>query len=222
MQMADESAAKARAPMLGAARHREEAGVEFSRIVAFSDGVFAIAITLLVLALDVPEHADDLTRVLENQEGDLFAYALSFAVLGRWWLGHHRFFGSLERFDGPLMGLNLFYLAWIALVPFSSEVLGDYGDETAGVVLYAANMAGVALAFAAQIVYAYRRGLMKPEVRRGERRFAAPATFVAGGVFLVSIPVAFVSPLAAMLMWLLIFFGGRWIEDRLGGIGTTA
>src|SRR5918994_1049127 len=165
MQMADESAAKARPPALGAARHREEAGVEFSRIVAFSDGVFAIAITLLVLALDVPEHANDLTRVLENQEGDLFAYALSFAVLGRWWLGHHRFFGSLERFDGPLMGLNLFYLAWIALVPFSSEVLGDYGDETAGVVLYAANMAGVALAFSAQIVYADRRGLMKPELR---------------------------------------------------------
>jgi uncharacterized membrane protein len=222
MQMADESAAKARPPALGAARHREEAGVEFSRIVAFSDGVFAIAITLLVLALDVPEHANDLTRVLENQEGDLFAYALSFAVLGRWWLGHHRFFGSLERFDGPLMGLNLFYLAWIALVPFSSEVLGDYGDETAGVVLYAANMAGVALAFSAQLVYAYRRGLMKPELRGVERRFAAPATFVAGGVFLASIPVAFLSPLAAVLMWLLIFFGGRWIEDRLGGIKTTA
>jgi uncharacterized membrane protein len=218
--MADENAARAGAGTARTGRHREEWGVEFSRIVAFSDGVFAIAITLLVLALDVPESTDDLTRALENQSGDLFAYALSFAVLGKWWLLHHRFFSSLQRFDGPLMGLNLFYLAWIALVPFTSEVLGDYGDETAGVVLYAANMAGVALTFAAQIVYSYRRGLMKPELRGLERRFAAPATFLTAAVFLASIPVAFVSPDVAPLMWLVIFFLGRRIEERIGGIRT--
>jgi uncharacterized membrane protein len=216
--MADESAAPARGRTPGPGRHREEWGVEFSRIVAFSDGVFAIAITLLVLALNIPEHTDDLTGVLENQEGDLLAYALSFAVLGRWWLSHHRFFSALERFDGPLMGLNLFYLAWIALVPFTSEVLGDYGDRAPAVVLYAANMAGVALTFAAQLVYAHERGLMRPRLRGLERRYAAPVTFLSAGVFLVSIPVAFLSPLVAILMWLLIFFTGRWIEDRLGGI----
>ncbi len=64
------------------ARHRDEWGVEFSRIVAFSDGVFAIAITLLVLAIEIPENSADLTRVLEHQRGDFFAYALSFGVLG--------------------------------------------------------------------------------------------------------------------------------------------
>jgi uncharacterized membrane protein len=220
-EMADEGAVSAAAGAAKPGRHREEYGVEFSRIVAFSDGVFAIAITLLVLALDVPEHTDDLTRVLEDQSGDLFAYALSFAVLGKWWLIHHRFFSSLERFDGGLMGLNLFYLAWIALVPFTSEVLGDYGGQTAGVVVYAANMAGVALTFSAQIVYSYRRGLTKPELRGYERRFAGPVTFITGGIFLASIPVAFLSPLAATLMWLLVFFAGGWIEDRLGGLKTA-
>jgi uncharacterized membrane protein len=218
--MANETAARAGAERRPG-RHREEWGVEFSRIVAFSDGVFAIAITLLVLALDVPENADDLTRVLENQRGDLLAYALSFAVLGKWWLLHHRFFSSLERFDGPLMGLNLLYLAWIALVPFTSEVLGDYGDETAGVVLYAANMSGIALTFAAQLVYSYRSGLMKPELRGVERRFAAPATFVSAGVFLASIPVAFLSPAVATVMWLLVFFLGRRIEERMGGLRAS-
>jgi uncharacterized membrane protein len=219
--MPDEGAAHAGAGSQAPGRRREEWGVEFSRIVAFSDGVFAIAITLLVLALDVPEHTEDLTRVLENQRGDLFAYALSFAVVGKFWLIHHRFFGSLERFDGVLMGLNLVYLAWIALVPFTSEVLGDYGDQTAAVVLYAANMAGVTLTFSAQLVYSYRRGLLKPELRRFERRFAGPATFISAIVFLASIPVAFLSPAVATLMWLLIFFTGRWIEDRVGGIKTA-
>src|SRR5918996_1050051 len=134
-------------------RHRDEWGVEFSRIVAFSDGVFAIAITLLVLAFQIPENSPDIVHSLLNQRGDLFAYALSFAVLGRLWLAHHRFFSVLERFDGTLMGLNLLYLAWIVLVPFTSEVLGDYGDDSAGVILYAAIMFAVTVTFGVQIVY---------------------------------------------------------------------
>src|SRR5687767_3565887 len=141
---------------------RAEAAVEFSRIVAFSDGVFAIAITLLVLALEIPENAADLGQSLRDQEGDFFAYALSFAVLGKLWLAHHRFFASLEHFDNTLMGLNLFYLAWIALVPFSSELLGDYSGEAEAVIAYALNMVGVSLTFTWQISHAHRRGLIKP------------------------------------------------------------
>jgi uncharacterized membrane protein len=79
------------------AKHREENEIEFSRIVAFSDGVFAIAITLLVLNLDVGEGVKDgeLGTVLWNHHQDLFAYVLSFAVIGRFWLIHHRFFGEV-------------------------------------------------------------------------------------------------------------------------------
>src|SRR4051794_10699289 len=94
----------------GRARHRNEAEVEFNRIVAFSDGVFAIAITLLVLGLTVPSGVQNLTETLLDNEGDFLAYAISFAVLGRYWLAHHRFFSALERFDGVLMALKLFYL----------------------------------------------------------------------------------------------------------------
>ena len=207
-------------PGVRSARHREEWGVEFSRIIAFSDGVFAIAVTLLVLALEIPEDTADLTRTLEGQTGDLFAYALSFAVLGKLWLSHHRFFGSLLRFDGVLMGLNLLYLAWVALVPFTSDVLGDYGDQTAAVVVYAANMSGVTLTFAAQIVYAYRTDLMKPQMREFERRYAGPANFTIAGVFLLSIPVAFLHSDVATVMWLLIFLTGWRVSRRIAGAGT--
>jgi uncharacterized membrane protein len=199
----------------GRARHRDEAGVEFSRIVAFSDGVFAIAMTLLVLGLTIPSGVKDLTRALLDDQGDFLAYAISFAVLARYWLSHHRFFSALERFDRRLMALNLFYLSWIALVPFTSQVLGDYGDKTDAVVLYAVNMILVSGSFYLQLVYAYRRELFRAEAREYERRHNAPRSLVVVGVFTASIPVAFVSPLAAALMWVATFFIGwqvtRWL-----------
>ena len=198
----------------GRSRHRNEAEVEFNRIVAFSDGVFAIAITLLVLGLTVPPHLSDLRRALLNNQDDFIAYAISFAVLGRYWLAHHRFFSALERFDGRLMALNLVYLACIALVPFSSGVLGDYSGHTEAVVLYAINMILVSGSFYAQVLFSTRAGLVRPEARPFERRYAAPLNLVVVGVFALSIPVAFLSPLAATLMWLTIFFIGRWVLGR--------
>src|SRR5512133_1753031 len=148
-------------PRTDSAQRRDENQVEFSRIVAFSDGVFAIAITLLVLNLSVPEHikGDDLTTVLWEQRQDLFAYAISFAVIGRFWIVHHRFFGEVTSFDGRLLVLNLFYLFWIVLIPFSSQVLGDHGGDTAAVVLYAANLAGVILVGRLMFDDARRAGL---------------------------------------------------------------
>ena len=196
-------------------QHRDEWGVEFARIVAFSDGVFAIAITLLVLAFQIPENSPDIVHSLLNQKGDVFAYALSFAVLGRLWLAHHRFFSVLERFDGTLMGLNLLYLAWIVLVPFTSEVLGDYSNDSGGVILYAAVMFAVSLTFGVQIVYSYRAGLVKAEIQGFEHRYAGTASFIVAGVFLASIPVALVAPDVAPFMWLVVFLSGYRIARLL-------
>ena len=188
-----------------AARRREENEVEFSRIVAFSDGVFAIAITLLVLNLNVPEHiaGDDLNQVLWDQRQDLLAYVISFAVIGRFWILHHRFFASVVGFDARLLGLNLFYLGWIALLPFSSQVLGDHGGDSAAIVLYAVNLSGTILVGMLMFADARRAGLSRmpeEEVREGRRRAVRIAA-----VFLASVPVALVAPAAAPLLWLALF-----------------
>src|ERR1700759_4936253 len=125
------------------AREREGNEIEFSRIVAFSDGVFAIAITLLVLNLNVDHlHGHSLSDALWGQRDNLLAYAISFAVIGRFWVVHHRFFSEVTGFDGRLLALNIFYLAWIVLIPFSSAVLGDYGGDEAAVILYALEHGG--------------------------------------------------------------------------------
>jgi uncharacterized membrane protein len=201
------------------ARRREENEVEFSRIVAFSDGVFAIAITLLVLNLSVPEHlhGNDLNNVLWEQRQDLLAYAISFAVIGRFWIVHHRFFSSVIGFDGRLLSLNLFYLGWIALFPFSAQVFGDHAGDTAAIVVYAVNLAGIALVGMLMAADARRAGLAKmspQEAREGQRR-----ALIVAVVFLVSIPVAFVNPHIAPLLWLALFADpvGRRVARRRNG-----
>jgi uncharacterized membrane protein len=198
------------------ARRRDENEIEFSRIVAFSDGVFAIAITLLVLGLGVPRHlhGESLGEALWDQRESLFAFALSFAVIGRFWVVHHRFFSDVVGFDGRLLGLNLFYLAWIVLIPFSSSVLGDHGGQTASVVLYAANLSGVILIGLLMSTYARRTGLVQtePTVAKATQRRSVFITLV----FFASIPVAFVDANLAPYLWLALFLdlGGRLSGGR--------
>jgi uncharacterized membrane protein len=81
-------------------KRREGNEIEFSRIVAFSDGVFAIAITLLVLGLDIPKHlaSDQLAQALFDNWDNLVAFAISFAVIGRFWVVHHRIFSEVKAF----------------------------------------------------------------------------------------------------------------------------
>ena len=193
------------------ARERAEAEVEFARVVAFSDGVFAIAMTLLVLGLSVPAGLDDLGDALLDERASLFSYALSFAVLAKLWLDHHQFFGGLERFDRRLMTLNLVYLAFVAVIPFTSQVLGDYGDRSAAVILYAASIAAVALVLAVQVSHAYRRGLLREDYR-AEARASAPGAFAAVIVFCASIPLALIDPVVAMVSWI----AASPVGDRLG------
>ena len=196
------------------ARRREENEVEFSRIVAFSDGVFAIAITLLVLNLSVPEHIadDDLTTALWEQRQDLFAYGLSFAVIGRFWISHHNFFSKVTGFDGRLLALNIFYLAWVVLIPFSSQVLGDHGGDTGAIVIYAANLAGVMLVGLLMMTDARRAGFSKFD--RAEEDSIKRRYLIVALVFLVSIPVAFVDGHAAQLIWLVLFLQPLFIRVR--------
>ena len=188
---------------------RSEREVEFGRIVAFSDGVMAIAITLLVLNVSVPDlpagREDELTRALLRRWPDLLSYALSFAVVGRFWLVHHRFFGTLERFDARLLVLNLLFLGLIALVPFTTEVLDSYGTEPAAPILYALSLGLAGLANWAMVDHAIRRDLVRPEARAATLPYARGQGLLPFIIFAASMPIALVSPTAAELSWVLIF-----------------
>ena len=115
----------------GIVQSRGEGELEFGRVVAFSDGVIAIAITLLVLTLDVPNVPNgDLAEALGDQWRQYLAFVLSFALIGRFWIVHHRAF-TLERFDGTLMVLNLIFLALIVVMPFATDLVAEYEDLSA-------------------------------------------------------------------------------------------
>jgi uncharacterized membrane protein len=191
-------------------KKREGNELEFGRIVAFSDGVFSIAITLLVLAIGVKNkevlHVG-LGQALLNQHEALLAYAISFAVIGRFWVIHHGFFGDVKAFDSRLIALNLFYLGWIVLIPLSSQVLGEYGGQFPAVVLYSANLTGVVLIGQWMRWDAHRAGLTERDEMTG-REDLVSSIFIAG-VFLLSIVVALWDASIAPFTWFLLFIEGR-------------
>jgi uncharacterized membrane protein len=188
-------------------KRREENEVEFSRIVAFSDGVFAIAITLLVLNLHLDSGLDgahQVAQALWDEREQFLAFAISFAVIGRFWLVHHRFFGEVRAFDGRLLALNLFYLAWIVLIPFSTEVLGEYGGKAPALILYSVNLAAVILT--SLWMAADARGAGLTTIDDLTHRETWIRSFYIAGVFLLSIPLALVAPGEAPLLWLVLFY----------------
>src|SRR5262245_17519133 len=96
--------------------HYDRESLEFERVAFFSDAIFAIAMTILVVGLDVPSIADetssrDLWHALNDMSGQVLMFFISFAVLGSFWLGHHRFFGRLATIDRRTAAINLTYLA---------------------------------------------------------------------------------------------------------------
>jgi uncharacterized membrane protein len=189
-------------------------GVE--RLAAFSDGVFAIAITLLVLPLTEAQiHEETVTADLEALLPKGLTFALSFAVIGRFWLLHHSDVQHITRTDDKLLVFNLAFLFTIAFLPFPTAVLGESSDSGAAAILYAATIMAASLASTAMWWYAARHGLLDPE--------QAPAAQVranlAGGLaaalaFAPSIPLALVSPSWAKVSWLLLI-PFSMIADRL-------
>jgi uncharacterized membrane protein len=190
-------------------KKRDENEVEFGRIVAFSDGVFSIAITLLVLGITIDPGLprDKLAHALWEEREALLAYAISFAVIGRFWVVHHSFFSEVKAFDGRLMGLNMFYLGWIVLIPFSSQVLGEYGGQLPAVIVYSANLTGVVLVGQWMRWDAHRAGLTETDEMTGREDLISSLFITA--VFLLSIVVALFDASIAPYIWILLFIEGR-------------
>jgi uncharacterized membrane protein len=185
----------------------EDRAFDYERTVALSDGVFAIAMTLLVLTISVPllahGHEGDLGHRLVDRETEFRSYAISFAVIGLLWVRHHIFFRGLDRIDTRLTALNLLYLGLVAFLPYPTRILGLYGDQPVAVVLYASTGAIVALLGGFMRRHADRAGLVSAA---GRRELAGREHWLtAPGVFALSIPVAFVSTTVAELLWLLMF-----------------
>lgn len=180
-----------------------ERGTDLSRIVAFVDAVFAIAITLLVLQLDVPTGVDsgsELWARLEDQGPDFLAFGISFVVLGFYWLINHRLMRTLAEFDARLIMLVLLYLVFIVLIPFSSQLLGENGDLDLAVVIYTVNVVLVNASLTFMLTHAERAGLEKPEYHDQLVAGRKASAFITV-TFLLAIPLTFLIGSWALLIW---------------------
>jgi uncharacterized membrane protein len=138
---------------------------ETARIEAFSDGVFAIAITLLILEIKVPNAASgDLSMQLIRQWPSYFAFVFSFAFIGIMWINHHRLFSHIKRSNNVLLFLNLLLLLGVTAVPFPTAVLAQHlgqSDQRAAAILYHGTYFAIAIFFNILWRYASRHLLGK-------------------------------------------------------------
>lgn len=161
------------------------------RVAYFSDAVYAIALTLLVLDLRVPEGATNALEALQLEWSAYVGFALSFVIIGYSWMGHHRRFRFVTGHDSGLLVVNLVLLFFVVSLPFPTSLLSTFAPETAAVVAYAAAVALLQLAQLAEWIYLGRRGLLSPEIDAGIYRFVCwdflPAIAVFGGSIVVAL-----------------------------------
>jgi uncharacterized membrane protein len=201
----------------------EQGGYQIARVLALSDGVFAIALTLLAFSLRVaPEaRANRLGDIVRNQWPVFFAYALSVVVIGGFWIGHHRAFARISRVDTGLLWINFVFLGLLALVPYPTDLLGRFPSETPSVALYAGVVAAVALTGWCLYEYARRNGLFHTAPGAATGRLVGARALSVCVVFAVSVAVAFWSPLLAQLLWL-VAIPARMAATRWAGGGRGA
>jgi len=185
----------------------ETAGESIGRILALSDGVFAIALTLLILDIAVPATTNGaLGKALLDLWPRYLAYALSFLVIARFWMVHHQMYRLIVRDNATLVWLNFLLLIFIAFLPFPTAVLGAHRGSAAAAVLYATAVWLTSASSAAYLWYASGRGnLLRPDAGRAQIR-AMRARSVSGPVlFALSVPVAAFAPYVAYAVWVIAF-----------------
>ena len=193
-----------------AVQERRYLGLGKQRIEALTDGVFSIAMTLLVFGIKIPDLSGPnisarLPHELASLKPELFAYGLSFIMLGIYWVGHHNQFHYIRRSDRVLLWLNLAFLMCLTFIPFSTAILGRYPGERLSIIVYAGNLIVVGLLLYA--IWWYATGGLRLVDHDIEPRLVAKAKtriLVAPCVFCLSIPLSFWSVRLSLILFLLV------------------
>ena len=184
--------------------------MEKNRLEAFSDGVLAIIITIMVLELKVPQHAKQLTD-LEPILPVFLSYVLSFLYVGIYWNNHHHMFQSTKQVTGGILWANLHLLFWLSLFPFTTGWMGQNHYAPTPTAIY-----GFTLLMAAVAYYILQRTIIR---QQGSRSLLAAAVGkdlkakLSLLCYVAAIPLAFVSPWIASALYVVVAF--FWlIPDR--------
>ena len=192
-------------------------------MLAFSDGLFAIAMTLLVVGITVPvlqqgDSVDELADALNDLTGSIVSFVISFLVIGRYWVAHHEFFSRLKAVDARLVWINLIYLMFIAFLPFPTALLGNFFENPLAVTIYAVSVAAISGMEVVEYRHAHDNDLMAERLPDDVYRWGAFLSLAPVFLFVASIPLAFVHTWIAVASWYLFvpFFRivQRWQPER--------
>jgi uncharacterized membrane protein len=199
--------------------------VDTGRLEAFSDGVFAIAITLLILEVGVRGEGGSLAHRLTEQWPSYAAFIVSFANIGILWLNHHRMFVSIRAADHGLVVLNLALLLAVSFIPFPTKIMGeelhgDFADRRTSAVFYGLTFVAVSLAFNALWLWAARgRRLIEPSTPKPHVDAHTRRSLLSIPAFLVATLVALRSPEGALFLYGIIALSyllpGEWLNRLL-------
>lgn len=212
--------------MSEASENRPVEGLSTNRLVALSDGVFAVAITLLVLNLQVPQLAasvvsQELVSKLFELWPKLLVYVLSFVIVGIYWVAHHNSFHYIKRSDRTLLWLNLLLLLCIVFIPFPTALVGQYPEQQISIVIYGGTLVMTGLVL--QLLWWYATSGYHLVDREIDPRLVQRATrrnLTAPLVYLLAIGVSFLSVQISLIFFILVplyyIFPGRidrhWIQ----------
>jgi uncharacterized membrane protein len=199
---------------------------EFDRAIGFVDATYALALTLLVTTLeveDVPAAWASLDSLYDAVGAQFVTFLIAFAVIASYWLNHHRLVSAFTAIDYPEIVLNLCLVAAIVLLPFTTRYVGDPSveEEALPTVALAVNVALCSILHAGVYALAVARGLVGERPSALEYRGYLTMSLLVAAVFLLSIPIAYASPSAARLSWLvlvpLMAVARRWITRAVAG-----
>lgn len=171
-----------------------------NRLEAFSDGVLAIIITIMVLELKVPH--GDTPETLAPLVPVFMSYVLSFVYVGIYWNNHHHMLQTVERVGGGVLWANMHLLLWLSLVPFVTAWMGKTDFAAMPVALYGSVLLGASIAY-----YILTRALLAAHGR--DSRFAAALGSdrkgrISVGIYIAAIALAFVSPTLSCALYVLV------------------
>lgn len=175
-----------------------------SRVLALSDGVFAIIMTLLVLDIRVPQPADagSLASALRGLRPSLTAFVISFILAGMYWVGHRDLFALIRRADRGLVWLNIVYLLPLCLLPFGAGLLGRYDREPVALRIYGLILVTIAVMRAAIWLYATGRpDLLWRRLDHRQWRAGLALTVTPGLIFLLAVLIAATAPGVSLLIY---------------------
>ena len=198
-------------------------GRETARVEAFSDGVIAIAITLLVLDVKVPPHdeASDLWRSLGDLWPSYVGFALSFVIIGIIWANHHDMFGLIGRVDRTLVLINLLFLLCVGFLPFPTALLAEYlghDGERAAVNVYSGSMLAIALVYNLLWWYPRHAGLIDPKANPQAVADLVRSFRIGPPSYVLAFLLSFVSTWACLVLLALLAMAylipPSWLEMR--------